>query len=274
MQVLGAERRLDAPCVRQPWPEAEGPENDSTAAFVAIRNDASSGSAGGIHMRLRMRTRCLGFLMILGTLFLFSCGLLSTSYNVTKGTVKTSYKLTKGLVKGTLTTGKLVYNLGEFTFEVIMAPLSWPLTHQEIESVDGLPPKQAIQKGRVKRSPYVVKGKRYVPMSTEAARNYREKGTASWYGYETYRKKGGRMTANGEAFNPEGLSAAHKLLPLPAHVRVTNLENRRSVVVRVNDRGPFVRGRIIDVSAGAAKRLGFYRKGTARVLVETIEITG
>jgi len=225
-------------------------------------------------MTIRMGRRCLGLLTIVGILLQFSCGVLSTSYEVTKKTVKTSYKVTKGLVKGTLATGKLVYNLGEFTFQVIMAPLSWPLTHEEIESVDGLPPKEAIRKGRVKRSPYVVNGKRYVPMSTKEARNYREKGTASWYGYETYRKKGGRMTANGEAFNPEGLSAAHKLLPLPAHVRVTNLENRRSIVVRVNDRGPFVEGRIIDLSAGAAKRLGFYKKGTARVLVEAFEVSG
>ena len=78
------------------------------------------------------------------------------------------------------------------------------------------------------------------------------------------------MTANGEAFYPNGLSAAHKYLPLPTHVRVTNLENRRSIIVRVNDRGPFVKGRIIDLSAGAARKLGFYGKGTARVLVEAV----
>jgi rare lipoprotein A len=82
------------------------------------------------------------------------------------------------------------------------------------------------------------------------------------------------MTANGEAFDPRGLTAAHKHLPLPTFVRVTNLENRRQIVVRVNDRGPFVAGRIIDLSAGAAKRLGFYREGTARVLVETVELEG
>jgi rare lipoprotein A len=78
------------------------------------------------------------------------------------------------------------------------------------------------------------------------------------------------MTANGEVFDPDGLNAAHKYLPLPIHVRVTNLQNRRSIILRVNDRGPFVDGRIIDLSAGAAKRLGFYEKGTATVLVETI----
>jgi len=161
--------------------------------------------------------------------------------------------------------------LGKFTFKVVMAPMSWPLTNEAIESIDSLPPKEAIRQGRVKRSPYVIKGKRYVPMSMKEARTYREKGIASWYGYETRRQKGGHMTANGEAFDPNGLSAAHKYLPLPVHVRVTNLENRRSIVVRVNDRGPFVEGRIIDLSAGAARRLGFYNRGTVGVLVEIVE---
>jgi rare lipoprotein A len=111
-------------------------------------------------------------------------------------------------------------------------------------------------------------------MSVEQARNYHETGIASWYGYETYRQKGGHMTANGEAFDPNGLNAAHKYLPLPTFVKVTNLENRRSIILRVNDRGPFVEGRIIDLSAGAARKLGFYKKGSARVRVETYEGKG
>ena len=82
------------------------------------------------------------------------------------------------------------------------------------------------------------------------------------------------MTANGEAFDPKGFNAAHKYLPLPTHVKVTNLENRRSIILRVNDRGPFVAGRVIDLSAGAARKLGYYKQGTARVLVETIELEG
>jgi len=168
----------------------------------------------------------------------------------------------------------VVYKIGEFTFNVVMAPLSWPLTRQEIETIDGLPPKEAIREGRVKNAPYVVYGKKYVPMSVEEARGYRETGVASWYGYETRGKEGGHMTANGEAFDPDGLNAAHKYLPLPTHVRVTNLENHRSLVIRVNDRGPFVDGRIIDLSAGAARRLGFYKKGTARVRIETVEVQG
>ena len=198
--------------------------------------------------------------IMLASLFIFSCSVVSIPY-----------KVAKGVVKGVVGVGKLVYVVGGFTFKVVMAPMSWPLTNEEIESIDSLPPKEAIRQGRVKRSPYVVKGKRYVPMSIKEARTYREKGIASWYGDETRRQKGGHMTANGEAFDPNGLSAAHKHLPLPIHVRVTNLENRRSIIVRVNDRGPFIEGRIIDLSAGAARKLGFYNKGTVRVLVETVE---
>ena len=209
----------------------------------------------------------LWFLLLLGFILFLSCSVFKTTYKVTKGTVKTTYKVTKGV-------GKAVYKIGEFTFTVVKAPLSWPLTRNEIESIDDLPPKDAIRQGRVKKSPYVVKGKRYVPMSVKEAGKYRQKGIASWYGYETLRQKGGHMTANGEAFDPKGLNAAHKYLPLPIYVRVTNLENNRMIIVRVNDRGPFVRGRIIDLSAGAAKKLGFYKKGTTKVLVETIQIEG
>ena len=111
-------------------------------------------------------------------------------------------------------------------------------------------------------------------MSFEKAETYREEGIASWYGYES-----GRMTANGEAFNPEGLTAAHKYLPIPMFVEVTNLENGKVVIVRVNDRGPFPSDqnpksgdRIIDLSAGAARRLGFFTKGTARVRVQAIQV--
>ena len=87
------------------------------------------------------------------------------------------------------------------------------------------------------------------------------------------------MTANGETFSPKGLTAAHKYLPLPYHVQVTNLENSRSIIVRVNDRGPFPDGqdrlsgdRVIDLSMGAAKQLGFYEKGTAMVKVEAVQL--
>nr|HID60112.1 septal ring lytic transglycosylase RlpA family protein [Desulfobacterales bacterium] len=209
-----------------------------------------------------------------GYIFLCSCSIPSKTYRLTKGTVKATYKASKGVVKLGIGTGKVLYKIGKFTFKVIMAPIEWPLTHEEIDSIDGLSPKEAIRKGKVKNSPYVVNGRRYVPMSIDKARRYREVGIASWYGYETLRKKGGYMTANGEAFDPDRLTAAHKYLPLPTYVKITNLENNRSIIVRVNDRGPFVKGRIIDLSAGAARRLGFYKKGTARVLVETVEVEG
>jgi rare lipoprotein A len=212
------------------------------------------------------------------SLLFWSCSIFKTTYKVTKGTVKTTYKIAEGTVKTTYKVtkfaGKTAYQIGKYTFIVIKAPLSWPLMRDEIESIDDLSPKDAIRQGRVKKSPYVVRGKRYVPMSVEKASKYRQKGIASWYGYETLRQKDGHMTANGEAFDPNGLNAAHKYLPLPTYVRVTNLENHRNIILRVNDRGPFIPGRIIDLSAGAAKKLGFFKKGTARVLVETIQLKG
>jgi rare lipoprotein A len=209
----------------------------------------------------------VGILLAVACLSLPSCSVVKTTYKITKGTIKTAYKVTKFA-------GETVYTIGKYTFKVVKAPLAWPLTRGDLESIDDLPPKDAIRQGRVKASPYVVKGKRYVPMDVEKAKTYRQKGIASWYGYETYRQKGGHMTANGEAFDPNGLNAAHKYLPLPTFVRVTNLENNRRAILRVNDRGPFVKGRIIDLSAGAAKKLGFYNKGTAKVLVETVNLEG
>ncbi len=208
-----------------------------------------------------------GILLVIACLYLFSCSIVKTTWKVTKGTVKTAYKVTKFA-------GETVYTIGKYTFKVVKAPLAWPLIRGDLESIDDLSPKDAIQQGRVKMAPYVVKGRRYVPMSIEEAKTYRRKGIASWYGYETYRQKGGHMTANGEAFDPNGLNAAHKYLPLPTFVLVTNLGNNRRTILRVNDRGPFVEGRIIDLSAGAAKKLGFYKKGTARVLVEAVSLEG
>lgn len=96
--------------------------------------------------------------------------------------------------------------------------------------------------------------------------NYDEVGIASWYGPKFH----GRPTANGEIYDMNALTAAHTTLPLPSIVRVTNLENGRSMLLRVNDRGPFVKGRLIDVSRRAAQLLGFAAKGTARVRVENV----
>ncbi|MBI4843198.1 MAG: septal ring lytic transglycosylase RlpA family protein [Nitrospirae bacterium] len=211
------------------------------------------------------------------TAVLSSCAVIKAPYTITKGVVKGTYYAVKGTYELTAGTTKLVYKIGEFTFNVVRAPLDWPLLNNEIETIDGLPVKEAIRQGKVKNSPYVVKGKKYYPMTVEMAKTYNEVGIASWYGYETRNKKFGYMTANGEAFNPEELTAAHKYLPLPINVKVTNLENKRSIVVRVNDRGPFPSDhnpdsgkRIIDLSMGAAKRLGFYEKGVAKVRVEVV----
>lgn len=204
-------------------------------------------------------------------IFLVGCGFFSTSYDIAKGTVVATYKTAKIATDVTIGTCKVVYKIGKYTFKVVSAPLDWPMTH-DIESIDGISPKEAIAKGRVKNAPYVVKGKRYTPMSVEEALKYSETGVASWYGRETQRNKGGTMTANGEAFDPRKPTAAHKYLPLPMHVRVKNLDNGKSMIVRVNDRGPFVKGRIIDLSSGAAKQLGFYRQGLARVEIETVQL--
>ncbi len=111
--------------------------------------------------------------------------------------------------------------------------------------------------------PYTIMGRTYAPKEDWS---YAETGTASWYGDEFH----GRPTANGEPFDKNALTAAHKTLPLPSLVRVTNLENGRSAILRVNDRGPFSRGRIIDVSHQAARVLGFEAEGTARVKVELL----
>ena len=111
---------------------------------------------------------------------------------------------------------------------------------------------------------YEVDGRRYVVLPTAAG--YVEQGIASWYGPDFH---GGR-TATGETYDMNAMTGAHPTLPLPAWVRVTNLENGRSVVVRLNDRGPFARGRIIDLSRAAAEQLDMIRTGTARVEVRSL----
>ncbi|MBN2124679.1 MAG: septal ring lytic transglycosylase RlpA family protein, partial [Deltaproteobacteria bacterium] len=120
-------------------------------------------------------------ILAFGILAFSSCGVFKKTYEVVKGTLKATYAVTKGVVKTAVGAGKVVYKIGEFTFEVVKAPLDWPLTREDLESMDGLPPKEAIRQGRVKNAPYVVKGRRYVPMSVKEAASYREKGTASWY---------------------------------------------------------------------------------------------
>jgi len=111
--------------------------------------------------------------------------------------------------------------------------------------------------------PYEVGGRRYAP---QAYSHYEEVGVASWYSYPAHT----RRTASGEWFDPGKLTAAHKTLPIPCTVEVTNLDNGRSIEVRVNDRGPFAAGRLIDLSRAAADRLGVTGRGVARVRVKLL----
>ena len=124
----------------------------------------------------------------------------------------------------------------------------------------GDPVPQGYKVGRA----YEIAGVWYYPFHDP---QYDEAGIASWYGKQFH----GLSTANGETFDMNTLTAAHKTLPLPSIARVSNLENGRSLIVRVNDRGPFVNGRVIDLSRRAAQLLGFQRKGTAKVRVEFVE---
>jgi rare lipoprotein A len=111
--------------------------------------------------------------------------------------------------------------------------------------------------------PYNINGRTYVPAENPG---YRAEGIASWYGPDFH----GRLTANGEVYDMHSISAAHTTMPLPSYARVTNLDNGKSIIVRVNDRGPYVRDRIIDLSIGTAKALDSYRHGLARVRVEYV----
>ena len=120
-----------------------------------------------------------------------------------------------------------------------------------------VPPNAGIYKIGI---PYQIQGTWYYPKEQP---DYDETGVASWYGPTFY----GKHTANGEVFDANALTAAHRTLPMPVNVRVTNLDNGRSIVVRVNDRGPFAKGRIIDLSEHAAELLGYKQAGTAKVRV-------
>ncbi|MFC3116112.1 septal ring lytic transglycosylase RlpA family protein [Cellvibrio fontiphilus] len=112
------------------------------------------------------------------------------------------------------------------------------------------------------KNPYTVLGKTYHLIKDESA--YKERGYASWYG----KKFNGYHTSNGELYDMYAMTGAHKTLPIPSYVRVKNLDNGKSVVVRINDRGPFHEGRIIDLSYAAAQRIGIHKTGTGRVEVE------
>lgn len=114
------------------------------------------------------------------------------------------------------------------------------------------------------QSPYTVFGKQYHILPS--AEGYVKTGVASWYGTKFH----GRLTSNGERYDINAMTAAHKTLPIPCYAKVTNLENGKSAIVRINDRGPFHGDRVIDLSYAAATKLGYVDKGTARVKIETI----
>jgi rare lipoprotein A len=130
----------------------------------------------------------------------------------------------------------------------------------------GKKPPAAPQGGKVKASqkPYTVLGRRYEPLKTHVG--FTQEGIASWYGKDFHGKK----TSNGEIYDMHAMTAAHKTLPLGVFVKVRNRENGEETIVRVNDRGPFVKNRIIDLSYSAAKKLGVDAKGTAPVRIEAL----
>lgn len=130
-----------------------------------------------------------------------------------------------------------------------------------------LQPNAVVKAEKLHRSAnlsYKVAGKRYQPLRKVA--EFSQTGKASWYGSQFH----GRKTSSGERYDMNIMTAAHKTLPIPSYARVTNLSNGKSVIVRINDRGPFHGSRVIDVSKAAAQKLGFMSKGTANVRVEQI----
>lgn len=160
---------------------------------------------------------------------------------------------------------------GPYQDSGIVYPSDWhikdsaPDEHRDWSKIPDAVPKWEPRARYGNHSPYTVLGKTYSVLPSSAG--YREKGIASWYG----KKFSGRATSSQEPYDPYAMTAAHKTLPLPTYVRVTNLDNGKRIVVRVNDRGPFHEGRIIDLSFAAAHKLGYANKGTANVVVEAID---
>mgnify|MGYP001284582866 CR=1 FL=1 len=157
----------------------------------------------------------------------------------------------------------LVVSSLEVTIAQTVLPDGAPVSHTKRIWQDAVPQTEPAPT-RGNRSPYRVKGQTYTVLP--AADDYVEEGIASWYGMKFH----GRQTANGDVYDLFAATAAHRSLPIPSYVRVTNLRNQRTVVLRVNDRGPFHDSRLIDLSYGAALALGFAESGTAPVRVEAV----
>jgi rare lipoprotein A len=168
--------------------------------------------------------------------------------------------------------------IGLATCLLVLQSCSLPqaVSYNVSHSMGAKAPQKAPSITNVKRKigkPYSIPNEHGQPIWYTPIQNsegYREHGMASWYGKDFHAKK----TANGEDYNMYAYTAAHKTLPLPTYVRVTNTQNGKSIVVRVNDRGPFYKKRLIDMSYAGAKALGFDKQGTAPVLVEAISIYG
>jgi rare lipoprotein A len=146
------------------------------------------------------------------------------------------------------------------------APQLVPLPPPNVEITGDAIPRKEPRSAHGNPPFYKVLGKRYVVLATEDG--YLERGVASWYGPTFH----GENTSNGEKYNMYGMTAAHKTLPLPCYARVTNLKNGRSIVVRINDRGPFVSNRLIDLSYTAALKLDMLKEGTTLVEVRALTV--
>ncbi|HBG50423.1 MAG TPA: septal ring lytic transglycosylase RlpA family lipoprotein [Gammaproteobacteria bacterium] len=166
---------------------------------------------------------------------------------------------------GAVLLGLLLTACGQLPHQPVHnAPLTPSASGASSQYPDAVP--RVEPRSRLGNPPYyVVNGRRYVVL--DSAKGFYERGIASWYGPDFH----GKSASSGERYDMYAMTAAHKTLPLPSYVRVTNLENGRSAVVRVNDRGPFVGNRVIDLSFAAATRLGIVQQGTAPVEVVAIE---
>ncbi len=140
-----------------------------------------------------------------------------------------------------------------------------PRGHFDASAIPDAVPRIEPRAKRGNPDSYVVFGQRYYPI--KSSQGFVERGVASWYGTKFH----GRTTSSGEPYSMYEMTAAHKTLPLPTYVEVTNLENGKKVIVKVNDRGPFHEGRIIDLSYAAAMKLGYGHAGTARVEIRAID---
>jgi rare lipoprotein A len=162
-------------------------------------------------------------------------------------------------------TGKNVAPVGQGKSRYQFEQDGAPLQTLDPDMIADAQPRHEVLRVAGNISPYIVNGKEY--RLVDQHRGFKEEGVASWYGT----KFDGHATSNGEIYSLYEMTAAHRTLPIPVYVKVTNLDNGRTAIVRVNDRGPFHANRIIDLSYAAALKLGYAKQGTARVEIEVID---